>query len=108
MAKQVVLTEAGLEKLKKELNIDATVIYALDGKTNLVTEDLRVDSPYNTYINVGLTPGPICNPGLASIKAALEPENTDYYYYILDPETGVHKFSRTEEEHEAFRESLRG
>lgn len=90
------------------LNIDATVIYALDGKTNLVAEDLRVDSPYNTYINVGLTPGPICNPGLASIKAALEPENTDYYYYILDPETGVHKFSRTEEEHEAFRESLRG
>lgn len=90
------------------LNIDATVIYALDGKTNLTTEDLRVDSPYNTYVTVGLTPGPICNPGLNSIKAALEPEDTDYYYYILNPETGNHKFSRTEEEHEAFRASLRG
>ena len=52
------------------LNIDATIIYALDGKTDLTAEDLRVNSPYNTYTNVGLTPGPIANPGLEAIKAA--------------------------------------
>ena len=89
------------------LNIDASVIYALDGKTDLTAEDLQVDSPYNTYTNTGLTPGPITNPGLSSIEAALEPQDTDYYYYVLDPETGVHHFSRTLEEHEAFRASIR-
>ena len=89
------------------LNIDASVIYALDGKTDLTAEDLQVDSPYNTYTNTGLTPGPITNPGLSSIQAALEPQDTDYYYYVLDPETGVHHFSRTLEEHEAFRASIR-
>ena len=90
------------------LNIDASVIYALDGKTDLTQEDLAVDSPYNTYLNVGLTPGPITNPGLNSIKAALAPQDTGYYYYILDPATGTHHFSSTLEEHEAFREAIRG
>ena len=84
------------------LNIDASIIYALDGKTDLTKEDLRVDSPYNTYLNVGLTPGPISNPGLASIKAALNPANTDYYYYVLNPATGTHQFSKTLEEHEGY------
>ena len=82
------------------LNIDATVIYALGGKTNLTSEDMAVDSPYNTYTNTGLTPGPIANPGLASIEAALDPEETSYYYYVLDPEAGVHQFSKTLAEHE--------
>lgn len=90
------------------LNIDASIIYALNGKTDLTAEDLRVDSPYNTYYNVGLTPGPISNPGLASIRAALNPAQTEYYYYVLDPAAGSHHFSKTLEEHEAFRESLRG
>lgn len=89
------------------LNIDASIIYALDGKADLTAEDMRVDSPYNTYYNTGLTPGPIANPGLDSIRAALEPVSTDYYYYILDPAEGTHHFSETLEEHEAFRESLR-
>lgn len=88
------------------LNIDATIIYALDGKTGLTAEDLKVDSPYNTYTNIGLTPGPISNPGLNSIHAALEPEKTNYYFYVLDPSAGTHHFSRTQEEHEAFRASL--
>lgn len=88
------------------LNIDASIIYALDGKTDLTAEDMKVDSPYNTYYNVGLTPGPIANPGLDSIRAALEPSNTNYYYYILDPAAGSHHFSTTLEEHEAFRASL--
>ena len=90
------------------LNIDATIIYALDGKTDLTAEDLRVNSPYNTYTNIGLTPGPIANPGLTSLQAALEPTDTNYYYYVLDPTTGTHVFSTTQEEHEANRTRLGG
>lgn len=90
------------------LNIDAAVIYGLDGKSDLTAEDLQTDTPYNTYLHTGLTPGPITNPGLNSILAALEPENTSYYYYVLDPTTGVHHFSKTLDEHEAFRAALRG
>ena len=82
------------------LNIDATIVYALGGKTDLTSEDMTVDSPYNTYTNTGMTPGPIANPGLASIEAALDPEETSYYYYVLDPEAGVHQFSKTLAEHE--------
>ena len=90
------------------LNIDASVIYALGGKTNLTPEDMTVDSPYNTYTNTGLTPGPIASPGLASIKAALEPEDTEFYYYVLDPNSdpAAHHFSKTYEEHMKFIESL--
>ena len=84
------------------LNIDASVIYALDGKTDLTSEDLKVDSPYNTYTNTGLTPGAITNPGLASLKAALNPADTNYYFYVLDPSVGSHHFSTTYEEHTAF------
>ena len=89
------------------LNIDASIIYALDGKTNLTSEDMAVDSPYNTYTHTGLTPGPISNPGLASIQAALEPEDTSYYYYVLNPETGEHQFSKTYEEHTKWVEKFR-
>lgn len=90
------------------LNIDASIVYALEGKTDLTKEDMRVDSPYNTYLNIGLTPGPISNPGLASIKAALNPETTKYYYYVLNPATGTHQFSTTLEEHEGYVEQFRG
>ena len=82
------------------LNIDATIIYALDGDTNLTSEKMGVDSPYNSYTNKGLIPGPITNPGLASIKAALEPESTSYYYYVFDESAGEHIFSKTYEEHQ--------
>lgn len=88
------------------LNIDATIIYALDGKTDLTAEDLRVNSPYNTYTNVGLTPGPIANPGLNSLRAALEPSDTNYYFYVLDPTAGSHVFATTQEEHDANRARL--
>lgn len=87
------------------LNIDATMVYAL-GKTDISAEDLRIDHPYNTYLYTGLTPGPIANPGLSSLKAALDPSSTNYYYYVLDPAAGVHHFSRTYEEHQAFIRSL--
>jgi len=82
------------------LNIDATIIYALGGKSDLTAEDMAVDSPYNTYTYTGMTPGPIANPGLASIEAALNPESTSYYYYVLDPAKGEHQFSKTLAEHD--------
>ena len=89
------------------LNIDASIIYALDGKTDLTAEDMAVDSPYNTYTHTGLTPGPISNPGLASIHAALNFEDTSYYYYVLNPATGEHQFSKTYEEHQKYVEQFR-
>lgn len=85
------------------LNIDATIVYALGGKTDpLTVEDLQVDSPFNTYTHMGLTPGAISNPGLTSLNAALDPNDTDYFYYALNPETNEHKFSETEKEHNDF------
>ena len=63
---------------------------------------MRVDSPYNTYTNTGLPPAPIANPGLASIQAALKPASSSYYFYVLNPETGLHQFSKTLEEHEKW------
>ena len=82
------------------LNIDASIIYAQDGNSERI--DTSLDSPYNTYKSTGLTPGPIANPGLASIKAALNPETTKYYFYVLNPATGKHQFSTTLEEHEGY------
>lgn len=87
------------------LNIDATVVYALGGVDHPLTyEDTQVDSPYNTYRNTGLPAGPIANPGLSSISAALNPSDDGYYYYALNKETGRHHFSETYDEHNAFLE----
>ena len=84
------------------LQIDATVRYALSKWDDIVTfDDLKVDSPYNTYLYAGLMPTPICSPGLASIEAALAPADVDYLYYVVtDPEKHTHSFSRTLEGHE--------
>ena len=84
------------------------MVYALGGKTNLTAEDLRIDHPYNTYLYTGLTPGPISNPGLSSLKAALSPADSPYYYYVLDPNSDpvAHHFSKTYEEHLKFLDSL--
>ncbi len=91
-----------LENLNAEtagfLQIDATLVYINGGHTP-TTADKAIDSPYNTYLYKGLPAGPISNPGMASLYAALEPETTKYYFYALNPETGVHEFSRTYEEH---------
>ena len=84
------------------LNIDASIVYALDGKNELTREDLQIDSPYNTYTNIGLTPTPISNPGLSSLQAALNPASHNYYYYVLNPSTGMHTFSSTYEEHSGY------
>ncbi len=82
------------------LQIDATVIYALGyHKKRLFEKDTMVNSPYNTYLHPGLPPGPICNPGIESLKAALDPAPVDYLYYVLsDPRSGRHIFTRTEAE----------
>ena len=82
------------------LNIDASIVYAQEGQNERI--DTKLDHPYNTYLYEGLTPGPIANPGLASLKAALNPESHNYYYYVLNPETGMHQFSTTYEEHQGY------
>lgn len=81
------------------LQIDATVQYALpEHKERLLNKDLEVDSPYNTYKNDGLPPGPICNPGLPSLEAALRPADVPYYYYVARAD-GSHIFSRNSDGH---------
>ena len=82
------------------LNIDASIVYAQEGNNARI--DTSLDHPYNTYTNTGLTPGPIANPGLSSLKAALNPETHNYYYYVLNPSTGMHQFSTTYEEHQGY------
>lgn len=97
------------------LNIDATIIYALGGNIDPVTgktkpltsEDLKLNSPYNTYTEPGLIPGPISNPGRNSLNAALDPNNTKYYYYVFNPNTGKHMFAQTKAEHDRNVEYVR-
>ena len=80
------------------LNIDAAIVYVTGNNKEI---DTSVDSPYNTYLNTGLTPTPIANPGMSSIEAALNPADTNYYYYVLNPETGNHVFASSYDEHAA-------
>lgn len=100
-----------INRLRKgiPLQTDPTVIYAItkgkhknDGKgplgRRLLKKDLEIDSPYNTYKNAGLPPGPIANPGLESIKAVLDPEEHDYLYFVADG-SGGHAFAKTLAEH---------
>mgnify|MGYP000983733623 CR=1 FL=1 len=83
----------------KKLESDATVNYVTGkGERQPSIEDTRLDSPYNTYRSLGLPPGPICNPGLAAIDAVLNPERTDYFYFLNAPD-GRTIYSRTYEEH---------
>lgn len=99
-----------LNRLKADwpLQADATLQYALGyqmkekswWKKELFDEDKEVRSPYNTYINKGLPPAPISNPGLSAIKAVLYPNKTSYMYYIHDPK-GIAHYAKTLEEHNA-------
>ena len=90
------------------LNIDATIQYVLPERKDILTNaDKAVLSPYNTYTNAGLPVGPIANPGMNSIRAALYPMDTDYYFYALNP-AGGHYFSVDVYEHQAFLDSLTG
>jgi len=88
-------------RLKKgmRLQIDATVIYALGHHVSRVLyKHLRTPSPYNTYLHAGLPPGPIANPGLPSLLAALRPARHDFLFYVAGPD-GAHIFTRTIREH---------
>jgi UPF0755 protein len=83
-----------------------TIKYALDKPTKKVyKEQLSIDSPYNTYKRKGLPPGPICNPGIDSISAAIYPAVTNYYYFVAKPD-GSHIFSKTWWEHQQARQKV--
>jgi UPF0755 protein len=96
------------------LQIDASIQYILGTpKEQLTNDDLEIDSPYNLYTNKGLPPGPICNPRMASVDAALHPEENDYIYYVLDPAlNGMHRFSKSYDEFlsnkAAYQEAIAG
>lgn len=78
----------------------ATLAYILGvNKPQYSYEDTQIDSPYNTYQHTGLTPGPVSNPGLTAIDAAIHPTNSDYNYFLARPDTGETVFSKTLDEH---------
>ena len=90
------------------LNIDATLVYALGGRNELTAQDKEIDSPYNTYREKGLIPGPISNPSQNSLAAALQPEDTKYHYYAYNPSTEEHHFTKTYKDHLDFLAKLKG
>jgi UPF0755 protein len=121
----IIEKEAGLEEEKPivsavirrrlalgmPLQMDPTVIYEAKRFDGTVTrKDLRAEGPYNTYLNRGLPPGPIANPGLAALNAALNPSKAEYLYFVSRND-GSHTFSRTLAEHnravETFRRAAR-
>lgn len=84
------------------LQVDAALLYGLPGHEGAITqEDLEADTPYNLYKYPGLPPTPIANPGLTAIEAALQPEETGYYYYALGKD-GKHHYFETYNEHVNF------
>ena len=104
-------------RLDKRIALDAdpSIIYAelLAGsyQGSLHHADMSFTSPYNTYRNPGLPPGPIGNPGRSALEAAMHPAQSDYYYFVADAQ-GHHRFARTMEEHnknvDAYRKAMRG
>ncbi len=104
-------------RLAKRIALDAdpSIIYAelLAGTYSgaLHHDDMRFNSPYNTYTHAGLPPGPIGNPGKSALEAAMHPAQSDYYYFVADAQ-GHHRFARTIEEHNnnvaAYRRAMRG
>lgn len=95
------------DRTLRRLQVDATIQYILLKKTGaykdrLLYADLDIDDPYNTYLNEGLPPGPICCPGEAAIKAALNPADTQYLYYVAKGDgSDSHAFARTYREQQA-------
>ncbi|MCK4259764.1 MAG: endolytic transglycosylase MltG [Halanaerobiales bacterium] len=84
---------------RMKLQLCASVLYVMEEKKErLSLKDTRIDSPYNTYQNAGLPPGPISNPGLKSLQAALNPEKSDYLFYFAMPD-GTTYYSKTYNEH---------
>lgn len=90
--------------LGMKLDADPTIQYALGEWRELTLDDLKLDSPYNTYLNPGLPPTPIASPGQAALDAAAHPEKNDYLYFVAKNDgTGDHAFAKTLEEQEANR-----
>ena len=90
--------------LGMKLDADPTIQYAKGDWSELSSDDLKLSSPYNTYLNPGLPPTPIANPGLAALQAAAKPEATDYLFFVAKGDgTGDHAFAKTIEEQEANR-----
>lgn len=88
------------------LQVDATIVY-LTGRGYVYLDDLKIDSPYNTYKYKGLPKGPIANPGIDALTAALHPKKTSYYYYLSDSKGNMH-YSTTFEGHQANRAKYLG
>lgn len=87
-----------------KLDADPTIQYALGDWRELTLDDLKTDSPYNTYVHAGLPPTPICSPGQAALDAAAKPAKHDYLYFVAKNDgTGDHAFARTLQEQEANR-----
>jgi UPF0755 protein len=100
-AERPIIAAVFLHRLQIEMPVQscATIQYILGTpKRELSIQDTQLESPYNTYLHAGLPPGPIANPGLASILAVLNPAQTDVLYFVAKPD-GTHIFSRTYEEH---------
>ncbi|MFA6991800.1 MAG: endolytic transglycosylase MltG [Candidatus Gracilibacteria bacterium] len=87
-----------------KLDADATVLY-ITADREITSEDLEIDSPYNTRKNGGLPPGPICNPSIESIEAAMYPTESDYWFYLTDPKTGEVVYAKTNEEQNINRQN---
>ncbi len=101
VSEQPVISSVFHNRLKMgiKLQSDPTVIYGIQNfNGNITKEDLQTPTPYNTYTNLGLPPGPICNPGESAVKAALFPAETQFLYFVADG-TGGHVFSTTLAEH---------
>ena len=98
-----IIASVYFNRLKKRmlLQADPTVLYAMENtsKKRVLYKDLETESPYNTYFAEGLPPGPIANPGLDAIKAVLNPNKTQYLYFVANPETHRHLFSLSYKEH---------
>lgn len=92
-----IIAKVFLNRIDKNIRLQscATIQYALgERKANLSNEDLKIDSPYNTYTHDGLPPAPIANPGEASIVASMNPADVDYLYFVVKPGSdGAHNFS---------------
>jgi len=115
-----IIAEVFLNRLKLDRPLEscATVIYVLEGKsqveyqsgnlhkTRLTEKDLKIESPYNTYLYTGLPPGPICSPGIKSIDAVFSPTDSNYLYFVSKGD-GWHYFSKTFKEHQAAKERYR-
>ena len=103
-ADRPIIAQVFLKRLKigMPLQTDASLQYLMDApKEDVSISDTKIDSPYNTYQNAGLPPGPIANPGMAAIEAVLHPADTDYLYFVADRD-GHNHYASTYDEHMAL------